>query len=170
MLAKADSAASKTRIQPRMTLQGCCISSKIQWLNAIGQICMGFFLGISLMPGSYQVNNLRQLGNLAALQKYSMITGDSIDGMIAENICIRPSSSIIAQANMTLTWMSGAPKRNLSDGSEPPATKLLVSSLLCFPSLTFVISNTFVLFRCQLHHPFSQCNGVLHCNLRSVRL
>ncbi len=153
-----------------MTLQGCCISSKIQWLNAIGQIYMGFFLGISLMPGSYQVNNLRQLDNLAALQKCSMITGDSIHRMIAENICIRPSSSTIAQANMTLIWMSGAPKSNLSDGSEPPTTKLLVSSLLCFQSLTFVISNTFVLFRCQLRHPFSQFNGVLHCNLRSVRL
>jgi hypothetical protein len=57
----------------------------------------------------------------------------------------------------------------LSDGSEPPTTKLQVSTLLCFLSLTFVISNTFVLFRCQLRHPFSQCNGVLHCNLRSVR-
>ena len=94
--------------------------------------------------------------------------GSRRPGMTAENICIRPSSSTIAQDNMTLRWMSGVLKRNLSDGSEQPTSKLQVSFFSCCAFLTFLETNTFFICRRKFRHPFSQCNGVLHCCLGPV--
>jgi hypothetical protein len=79
-------------------------------------------------------NHCHDIDPTILLRKHIILVriGSRRPGMIAENICIRPLSSTIAQDNITLRWMSGVLKRNLSNGPEQPTSKSQVS---CFYSI-----------------------------------
>ncbi len=57
--------------------------------------------------------------------------GQRRNGMIVTNTCIKSLFiNTITQTNMILKWISGALRRNVSSGSEPPTTKFQTSLFL----------------------------------------